>query len=273
MGWNMNEPIPGPGIATARQPYYALYGLTQTIFDKCDCESSNYNSLQAQVVKRFSNNLSLIANYTYQRAFDYGEFGTPTNQYDTLMDYGPASYNRTNVFTVGHTYYLPFGKGQHWLSNATGFLGQVVSGWQWSGFTTLESGMPFNATLASNGSLNSTMSLRPNQIGNPFAGTPNDRNQWFNPAAYAVPGPYLFGDASRNGLTGPPLYSFDWALTKNFKISERFNLQFNWQVFNAFNFTNLQNPSNTNTDTPTAGIITDIQAPMRNMQFGLHLTW
>jgi hypothetical protein len=90
---------------------------------------------------------------------------------------------------------------------------------------------------------------------------------------YAVPGPYLFGDASRNALTGPPLYSFDWALTKNFKISERFNLQFNWQVFNAFNFTNLQNPSNTNTDTPTAGIITDIQAPMRNMQFGLHLSW
>ena len=193
MGYNLNEPIPGPGIATSRQPYFRLYGLTQTIFDKCDCEGSNYHSLQAQVVKRFSNNLSLIAKYTYQRAFDYGEFGTPTDQYNTRLDYGPASFNRTHVFTLGHTYFLPFGTGQHWMSNADGILGRIVSGWEWSGFTTLESGMPFSATLASNGSLNSSQSLRPNQVGGPFAGTPHDRNQWFNPAASAVPGPYLLG--------------------------------------------------------------------------------
>jgi hypothetical protein len=48
---------------------------------------------------------------------------------------------------------------------------------------------------------------------------------------------------------------------------------FSWQVFNVFNYTNLQNPSNTNTDTHTAGIITDVESPMRNMQFGLHLRW
>jgi hypothetical protein len=117
------------------------------------------------------------------------------------------------------------------------------------------------------------MSLRPNQIGNPFAGTPHDRNQWFNPAAFAVPALYMFGDATRNALTGPPWFSADWALFKNFKIAERFNLQFRWEVYNAFNYTNLANPSNTNTDTPTAGITTDVQTPMRNMQFGLHLSW
>ena len=112
MGWNTNEPIPGPGIATARQPYYALFR--------------------------------------------------------TKMDYGPASYHRTHVFT-----------------------------------------------------------------GNPFAGTPHDRNQWFNPAAFAVPALYMFGDAPRNALTGPPLFSADWALFKNFKIAERFHLQFRWEVYNA----------------------------------------
>jgi hypothetical protein len=61
--------------------------------------------------------------------------------------------------------------------------------------------MPFSATLSSNASLNSDMSLRPNQVSDPFANTPHDRNQWFNPAAFAIPAPFLFGDASRDSLT------------------------------------------------------------------------
>lgn len=272
MGWNMNEPIPGPGVNTARQPYYALFGLTQTIFDKCNCESSNYNALQGQVTKRFTKNYSLIVNYTWQKAMDFGEFGTSTDQYDTKLDYGPASFNRSQVFTLAHTYILPFGRGQRWGSNSTGVLNQVISGWQWSGLTSLESGMPFSATLASNSSLNSFMSLRPDQIGNPFSGTPHNATQWFNPAAFAVPPLYTFGGAGRNALTGPKLFSADWSLVKNFNIAERANLQFRWDVFNTFNFTNLNLP-NTNVDTGTAGLITDVYAPMRNMQFGLHLTW
>ncbi len=153
-----------------------------------------------------------------------------------------------------------------------GPLSQLVSGWEWSGFTTLEAGSPLNATLASNASLNSFMSLRPNQIGDPLAGTPHNRNQWFNPAALAVPGLYLFGNAGRNAITGPDLFTADWSLSKNFEITERLKAQFRWDVFNVFNNTNLANPSNTNVDTPTAGLITDVQAPMRNMLFGLHLT-
>lgn len=155
----------------------------------------------------------------------------------------------------------------------TGPLNQLISGWQWSGFTSIESGTPFSASLSSNASLNSDQSTRPDQISSPFAGTPHSRNQWFNPAAFATPGLYLFGDAARNALTGPALFSADWGLYKNFKVAERFNLQFRWEVYNAFNYTNLANPSNTNTDTPTAGLITEVQSPMRNMQFGLHLDW
>lgn len=274
MGWNMNTAIPGPGTNfNLRRPYFLQFGIEQTIFNKCDCESSNYNALQVQVVKKTTKNLSLIANYTYQRALDYGEFGTSTDQYNTMLDYGPASFNRTQVFTLGHTYFLPIGKGQRWLSNPSGVVSQFISGWEWTGITSIESGMPFSPGLANNSSLNSDMSLRPNQIGSPFSGTPHNRNQWFNPAAYAVPGPFLFGGAGRDSIVGPALFSADWSLLKNFKLSEQFNLQFQWEVFNAFNDTNLANPGNTNVDTPTAGLITDVQAPMRNMQFGLHLTW
>jgi hypothetical protein len=273
MGWNMNEPIPGPGPFTARQPYYALYGLTQTMFDKCDCESGNYNAFQTQFTKRFSNNLSLIVNYTWAKSLDYGEFGTPTDQYDTMLDYGPSSYNRSSVLTIGHTYFLPFGKGQRYASNAHGVLGQIISGWQWSGFTTWETGFPFSATLSEQASLNSEMSLRPNQIAGALAGITQSRNLWFNPASFVVPPLYQFGDAGKDAITGPPLFAADWALVKDFTITERVKMQFRWEVYNVFNDTNLANPSNTNVDTPTAGLITDVQSPMRNMQFGLHLTW
>jgi hypothetical protein len=279
MGWNMNEPIPGPGSFTSRQPYYGLFGLTQTIFDKCDCESSNYNSIQVQGTKQFTKNLQFIINYSYNRAFDYGEFGTPTDQYDTLLDYGPANFNEANVLTIGHTYDLPIGHGQRYVGGVHGVLSELISGWQWGGFTTLASGEPFSATLSSNASLNSEMSLRPNKIGNPFSGTPHDAAQWFNPAAFATPGLYLFGNASRNALTGPPVFSADWSLGKNFNITERFNLLFRWEVYNVFNYTNLcqnaQGCLNSNTDTPTAGQITNVNIynPMRNMQFGFHLRW
>jgi hypothetical protein len=279
MGWNMNEPIPGPGSFTSRQPYFALYGLNQTIFDKCDCESGNYNALQIQATKRLSRNLSFIVNYSWNRAFDYGETGTPFDQLNTISNYGPDTYNEADVLTIGHTYFLPFGKGQRWQSSVSGPLSQIVSGWQWSGFTTLASGEPFSPTLSNTSNLNSEMSEEPNKIGNPFANTPHDRTQWFNPAAYATPVGYVFGDASRDSLTGPPIFYASWSLGKNFPITERANLKFSWEVYNVFNYTNLcqnaQGCLNSNTDTPTAGQITEINIfdPMRNMQFGLHLTW
>ena len=146
----------------------------------------------------------------------------------------------------------------------------LAAGWQFSGITTWEGGLPFSPALANNASLNSDMSLRPNRVGDPFAGTPHDRTQWFNPAAYTVPAPFLFGYAGRNSLRGPGLFSADWALSKNFVLTERFNLRFSWEAYNSWNNTNLSLPNN-NVDAQNAGQISSITSPKRNMQFGLRL--
>jgi len=66
------------------------------------------------------------------------------------------------------------------------------------------------------------------------------------------------------------LFSADWALSKNFTLTERFNLQFRWEAYNAWNNTNLSLPNN-NVDAGNAGQISSITLPMRNMQFGLRL--
>jgi hypothetical protein len=64
----------------------------------------------------------------------------------------------------------------------------------------------------------------------------------------------------------------DLSLDKSFLIAEKYRMEFRWAVFNSLNRTNLALPV-TAVDNSAAGIIQDITSPMRNMQFGLHLTF
>ena len=182
----------------------------------------------------------------------------------------PAGFDRTHVFTLAHTYYLPFGKGRRFLSDAHGVTGIMLDGWRFNGITTAESGLPFSPGLNNNASLNADMSLRPNITGDLLSGIAQNRNQWFNPAVYAVPGAFLFGNAPRNSLRGPKLFSADFALAKDFSLTERYKLEFRWENFNTFNNTNLALPDSA-VDSGTAGKIFDVASPMRNMQFALKL--
>ena len=116
-GYNINDAIPGPGPFDPRRPLFNAFGLTQGIFDKCDCSSSNYNALQVRAEKRFGSAYSLLASYTFSKALDFGAFGTPTDQYNAQLDYGPSDFSRAHVLTVAHTLVLPFGKGRHYLSS------------------------------------------------------------------------------------------------------------------------------------------------------------
>jgi hypothetical protein len=277
-GWNLNAAVPGPGANfNLRRPLFTQFGLTQGIFNKCDCVSSDYNSLQAKFTKRFSRNYSVLASYTWSKTLDFGEFGTDTNQFNYRVDHGPAVFDRASIFTIGHTVMLPFGRGQRFGADAGSVLNAFIGGWEWTGITSVESGLPFEPSLSggvSNTALNSDMNTRPNKIGNPYAGVPHDKYGWFNPAAYAVPAAFTFGNASRNSLRGPGLFIADWGLDKNFHFTEKFNVQLRWEVFNAFNHANLANPTNNvdpgNTD---SGKIHDVSSPMRNQQLGLRLTW
>ena len=41
-GFNLNSAVPGPGPLDPRRPLFNQFGITQGIFDKCDCTSSNW---------------------------------------------------------------------------------------------------------------------------------------------------------------------------------------------------------------------------------------
>jgi hypothetical protein len=282
-GFEINAAVPGPGPLDPRRPLFAKFGLTQPIFNKCDCTSSNYNSLQIRAEKRVSHGYSVLASYTWSRTMDFGEFGTPTDQYNARLDYGPADFDRKHVFTLAHTLELPFGRGRPYFSNARGVAQALLGGWNFRGITSAASGLGFSPSLSNSGQLNtstnntglnSDMSTRPDIVGDPLSGISQSRNSWFNPAAYAPPGVFLFGTASRNSLRGPTFFEADWSLSKEFRFRERYRLDARWEVFNAINRTNLGLPV-TAIDSSAAGLIQSLSpnATMRNMQFGLHLAF
>jgi len=83
----------------------------------------------------------------------------------------------------------------------------------------------------------------------PIAGTPNT----FNALTVPVPasfapldpalgisdfGPYPAGMTARNAFRGPGAWNADLAVQKNFKLTERFGLQFRAEGFDAFNHHN-----------------------------------
>jgi adenylate cyclase class 2 len=84
--------------------------------------------------------------------------------------------------------------------------------------------------------------------------------------------PGQFGDSGRNSLRGPHVNVFDFALLKDFVITENTRLQFRWEMFNAFNTPIFGAPS-ANFSNGAAGQITSLAGDPRVMQFALRLSF
>jgi hypothetical protein len=68
--------------------------------------------------------------------------------------------------------------------------------------------------------------------------------EWFNVQAFALQPQYTFGDLGKNAVTGPPLFSVDATLDKDFRFTERLDLQLRLDAFNVFNHPNFGSPGN-----------------------------
>jgi len=244
--------------------------LTQGLYQICNCDNSSYHGLQIKVQKRATHGLDFLATYTYAKAMANTETGGVfSNNLNWWQDHGPANFDRTQAFTAGYVWELPFGRGRRWHGDSGAALNLLLGGWNFSGITTVESGLPFTPQVSSAPNVLADLnSFRADKIGNPSVANPS-ADLWFNPAAFVAPQtPGRNGTASHNSLRGPGLYQFDLALGKTFTIVEGKTLEFKWENYNATNHVNLANPNNT-VDQAGAGQITSA-ADMRQMQFGLH---
>lgn len=284
--YNANAPIPMPGPSNNNRPYFATFGYTQDITAFANDLSSNYNSLQITADKRMSNWYSFTAQYTYSKTLNYGDNSREFNPYDLRADYGPAGFDRTHAFSLGHVLQIPVGPGRKYFQNMNRAGRLVLGGWQFTGLTTAYSGRPFTPIYGTTTSLNSNFPLKAFQTGNPGANVP--AGLWFNPAAYVplgMPGQpgtvlgdpafaFKEGNVGRNSLRGPNFFEADWELGKTFQITERQSLAFAWQNFNTFNNVNRGLPVNDLTSS-NVGVITSLEtfALPRTMQFSLRYSF
>jgi len=265
----------GAGTPTQRlnfiRPFrgFDAINLFETIF------TSNYNSLQASVQKRFRGNSLVAFNYTYSHILttSQSDFRTPQNTYDIRAEYGPGQFDRRHIFNTDFVYELPWNRKQEGLS------GHVLGGWEFSGIVYIFSGLPLTATASRDPAGlglrdgNSFAGGRPDQVGDPNSGAPHTVAQWFNKAAFQlVPtGTIRPGNAPRGAIIGPGAQRWDLSLFKNTRLTEMWKLQFRAEAINVFNHTNF-NGVGTSFTAGTFGQVTSARDP-RVMQLALKLSF
>jgi hypothetical protein len=115
--------------------------------------------------------------------------------------------------------------------------------------------------------------VRANATGQPVFG-PGTRtaNSWFNPAAFAAPPAFTYGNVGRNSVYAPGMQTLDLAVARAFRLTERANFQFRAEAFNALNKVNLGTP-NRFVNTPQFGTITMAMTPGREIQLSARLSF
>jgi hypothetical protein len=155
----------------------------------------------------------------------------------------------------------------------------ILNGWSISPIIKLRSGLPFTVTNGNvDANLDGNTNDRAQLIGDPHLDHPT-AERWFNTAAFAqnrvVNGVAVNGTSPRNVLDGPGYRVVDLALSRDFRLSDRFNLRFRAEGTNAFNMVSLSQPGNSvpsGATTGTFGVVTSANS-MRKLQFGLRLTF
>ena len=210
--------------------------------------TSNYNSLQAQITKRYSSGVSFNFNYVWSHMLDssdssgWGSHAGPLNyqnSYSPSQNYGSSNFDIRNAFKGNVVYELPFGKGKPFLNKGK-VLDEIVGGWQTSGSIVLSTGNPFTVTDAQEHQTNANGGGAYPNWGTVSA-KPAHRTiaNWFNPGAFTRPANGTYGNVRRNSLYGPGLNVVNLSGHKEFDLLEAWGhdikLQFRIDASNAFN--------------------------------------
>jgi hypothetical protein len=236
---------------------------------------SSYNALQVLFKSQYKRS-QLTAAYTWSHSIanvllDNSDGGVGVSSFTDAahpnLDRGNSAINRPQIFVANFTYFLPDLNGKGTFTRAT------LGGWELSSIITdaygnsqtmYQGGISENSgnlvagstsTLGSqvgNGGLFNM--LRPLVTGQSCTAGRNG-DQLYNSAAFTMIG-YVIGTLPgnvepRGYCRGPALNNIDLSIDKNWKLSERFKLQFRMDLFDLFNHANFI--GNTGSNTPING--------------------
>jgi len=203
---------------------------------------SDYKALQVWINRRFTNRLSYQVAYTWSHAISNVPLtsftSATTDPFNFDLDKGDSDLDRRHMFVTNAVYSLPTFK--KWGSVASNLLGD----WQLNGIVTLLSGTPLDVTTGIPAAYfglatNAPGGFRPNLVsGVPIYLETSDKTKYLNPAAFSLPAPGTFGNLKRGFVRQPGLQNVDFSVAKNWKIHEKYGIQFRAEMFNLFNHTN-----------------------------------
>lgn len=216
--------------------------------------NSNFNSLQAQVNRRFTHNLAFGTSWTWSKAMGLIYSGA-LNPFinPRIRNYGKWGFDHTHMLVANFNYTLPK-FSQRWDN----ILSRVVmDNWEVSGIVSFISGSPlglsYNLVSGTNitGAGGSGVDSRVNLTGNPNLAR-GDRGGpgliAFNTAVVQQPpaADFGIGNAPPDPVRGPGVNNFDLAILKNFPFGSdgKRRVQFRLEGFNAFNHTQFSGVGN-----------------------------
>ena len=229
-------------VGTLCSPTTSCYGETLLLEEG---GTGNYNGLLLSAQHRFAHHFTSTTNFTWSHCI--------SDNYTTTLGFFLAAeaepynrhYDRGNCPSADT--HLLFNQSlvaeTPKFSNRTADI--LAGHWRFSLTGIVQSGLDVSPILLLDfsGSGNG-LTQRPKLIpgADPYC-QPKGRTCWLNPAAFAPPASYTFGNAPNNGFFGPGAIIFNTALSRIFQIRESQQVEFTWQVFNMPNHANLYLPA------------------------------
>jgi Carboxypeptidase regulatory-like domain len=272
-----------PGVNNVRTEY-GPGGVGQLLTDE-SVGNSSYHSLQISVDKRMSHGFQIKSNFTWSKVLDLssngdisdgGTYPGVTNPFNLEYNRGISDLNVPLISTTNFIY------TSSPLQGWNPVLRNILGAWEISAIYTLQSGQPFSISGGDGDNNSGALQYRDRadfvsgvspEVHS--GGRSNWLNHYVNHAAFQPNAIGTFGDTGRNIYTDPHINTADSALMKNWRIQDRYGIQFRWEMFNTFNHTSFGTP---NTDaTPSNGSFGQITsigpiAP-RVMQGGLKFSF
>ncbi len=272
---NLNlGPLGQSAFSATLRPFYTKFPGVTDIYNIESNGFSNYNSMQATVIKRAGHGVTLQANYTWAHAlgdvqgFSAGGLYTSADPVHTAtVEYGNSELDVRNRFAMMLNYHLSF------ADNLKGLAAVFGKGWQFNAIDVWETGQPFTVVNSSARTATGVGSDRPNQLRTAYL-PGHGVTHWFDTAAFVAQPIGQLGTAARNSVYGPSYRHFDLSFFKDFSFTDRANLQFRAESFNLSNTPNFGQPGAT-LGTSTFGVITALRtnAAPRQLQLALRLTF